>query len=112
MIQAWLLNATVYDNIAFGLAHDEAKYRQTIRSCALIKDLALFRNGDCTVIGEHGICLSGGQKHRVALARAVYAEADAYVMDEPLSAVDSHVAKWLFDKCIGKHWFPVMSHLQ
>ncbi|CAI8020809.1 Multidrug resistance-associated protein 1 [Geodia barretti] len=91
--QAWIQNATVRENIEFGQAHNEAFYKRTLEDCALEQDLEILPGGDMTEIGEKGINLSGGQKQRVSLARAVYQEADVYLLDDPLSAVDSHVGE-------------------
>ncbi|XP_053927351.1 ATP-binding cassette sub-family C member 2 [Cuculus canorus] len=99
--QAWIQNATLKDNILFGSELDEARYQQVIKACALLPDLELLPAGDQTEIGEKGINLSGGQKQRVSLARAVYSNADIYVLDDPLSAVDAHVGKHLFDHVLG-----------
>ncbi|CAB3223737.1 unnamed protein product [Arctia plantaginis] len=99
--QAWIQNATVQNNILFGNPLDKTKYSQIIEACALKTDLAILAGGDQTEIGEKGINLSGGQKHRIALARAVYCDADNYFLDDPLSAVDSHVGKQIFDDVIG-----------
>ncbi|PKU36984.1 canalicular multispecific organic anion transporter 1 [Limosa lapponica baueri] len=99
--QAWIQNATLKDNILFGSELDEARYQQVIKACALLPDLALLPAGDQTEIGEKGINLSGGQKQRVSLARAVYSNADIYVLDDPLSAVDAHVGKYLFEHVLG-----------
>lgn len=99
--QAWIQNATLRDNILFGSEYDEAKYEKVVDACALKPDLQLFAGGDQTEIGEKGINLSGGQKQRVSLARATYNNADTYLLDDPLSAVDSHVAKHLFERVIG-----------
>lgn len=84
----WLQNASIRDNILFGLPFDDARYHETIYACALIKDLEIFEDGDQTEIGEKGITLSGGQKARVSLARAVYSRAQTILMDDVLSAVD------------------------
>ena len=97
----FLLSASIRSNITFGLDFDADYYQRTLGACALLPDLERLPNGDMTIVGERGIMLSGGQQHRLALARAVYARADLYVLDEPLGAVDAHVAKWLFDKAIG-----------
>ncbi|XP_054154950.1 ATP-binding cassette sub-family C member 2-like [Oppia nitens] len=91
--QAWIQNATLKDNILFGKPYDPIKYRQVLRACALEPDLHQLVGGDETEIGEKGINLSGGQKQRVSLCRAVYSDADIYLFDDPLSAVDSHVGK-------------------
>ncbi|XP_009957095.1 PREDICTED: canalicular multispecific organic anion transporter 1 isoform X1 [Leptosomus discolor] len=99
--QAWIQNATLKDNILFGSELDEARYQQVIKACALLPDLELLPAGDQTEIGEKGINLSGGQKQRVSLARAVYSNADIYVLDDPLSAVDAHVSKYLFEHVLG-----------
>ncbi|KAG5890605.1 hypothetical protein JTB14_005118 [Gonioctena quinquepunctata] len=99
--QAWIQNATLKDNILFGKTFDESRYDSIIEACALKPDLDMLPAGDQTEIGEKGINLSGGQKQRVSLARAVYANADIYFLDDPLSAVDSHVGKHIFEKVIG-----------
>ncbi|KAG4077224.1 hypothetical protein HA402_005279 [Bradysia odoriphaga] len=95
--QAWIQNATLQDNILFGKPLNEEFYNKVIQACALTADLAMLPGGDQTEIGEKGINLSGGQKQRVSLARAVYSEADIYLLDDPLSAVDSHVGKHIFN---------------
>uniref|UniRef100_A0A8D3CY00 ABC-type glutathione-S-conjugate transporter n=1 Tax=Scophthalmus maximus TaxID=52904 RepID=A0A8D3CY00_SCOMX len=99
--QAWIQNATLRDNILFGSPHEDKKLQEVIEACALIPDLELLPGGDLTEIGEKGVNLSGGQKQRISLARAAYNQADIYLLDDPLSAVDSHVGKHLFDKVIG-----------
>lgn len=99
--QAWIQNATLKDNILFGQPLNTELYEKVIEACALKPDLEILPGGDMTEIGEKGINLSGGQKQRVSLARAVYANADIYFLDDPLSAVDSHVGKHIFDKVIG-----------
>ncbi|XP_054077791.1 ATP-binding cassette sub-family C member 3 isoform X1 [Rissa tridactyla] len=99
--QAWIQNATLKDNILFGQAPNEQKYQNVLEVCALKTDLEVLPGGDQTEIGEKGINLSGGQRQRVSLARAVYSNSDIYLLDDPLSAVDSHVAKHIFDKVIG-----------
>ncbi|KAF1402812.1 Canalicular multispecific organic anion transporter 2, partial [Spheniscus mendiculus] len=99
--QAWIQNATLKDNILFGQAPNVQKYQNVLEACALKTDLEVLPGGDQTEIGEKGINLSGGQRQRVSLARAVYSNSDIYLLDDPLSAVDSHVAKHIFDKVIG-----------
>ncbi|KAG8147407.1 hypothetical protein E2320_022931, partial [Naja naja] len=99
--QAWIQNATLKDNIIFGSTLDETRYQQVLEACALHPDLKLLPGGDLTEIGEKGINLSGGQKQRVSLARAVYSNADIYLLDDPLSAVDAHVGRHIFDKVLG-----------
>ncbi|XP_067242984.1 canalicular multispecific organic anion transporter 1 isoform X1 [Chanodichthys erythropterus] len=99
--QAWIQNATLRDNILFGSKLDEERYLSAVDACALGPDLDLLPGRDQTEIGEKGINLSGGQKQRVSLARAVYSSADIYLLDDPLSAVDSHVGKHLFERVIG-----------
>ncbi len=99
--QAWIQNATLKDNILFGNELDEIKYRGVIEACALATDFKILPAGDRTEIGEKGINLSGGQKQRVSLARAVYNDSDIYLFDDPLSAVDAHVGKHIFDNVVG-----------
>lgn len=99
--QAWIQNATVRDNILFGKPYDEKKYQNVIKVCELKSDLRQLIDGDRTEIGERGINLSGGQKQRVSLARAVYQDADIYLLDDCLSAVDAHVGKKIFENCIA-----------
>ena len=91
---------TVRSNILFGKPYDEAKFRRIVEACCLLDDFKEFANGDLTEIGERGINLSGGQKARTSLARALYSDADIYLLDDPLSAVDTKVAKDLFKKAI------------
>ncbi|KAG0024375.1 hypothetical protein BGZ80_003720 [Entomortierella chlamydospora] len=99
--QAWIINATLRDNILFGSAFDQERYRQVLETCGLEPDLAVLPAGDMTEIGERGINLSGGQKQRVSLARAAYQDADIYLLDDPLSAVDAHVDRHLWENLIG-----------
>ncbi|XP_038108731.1 multidrug resistance-associated protein 1 [Culex quinquefasciatus] len=101
--QAWIQNATLRDNILFGKPMDNKRYQKIIAACALKPDLEMLPGGDQTEIGEKGINLSGGQKQRVSLARAVYNDADIYFLDDPLSAVDSHVGKHIFEQVIGEN---------
>ncbi|KAL7855414.1 hypothetical protein AOLI_G00190180 [Acnodon oligacanthus] len=99
--QAWIQNATLKDNILFGSDLNEDRFQSVVKACALEQDLELLPGGVLTEIGEKGINLSGGQKQRVSLARAAYSSADMYLLDDPLSAVDSHVGKYLFERVIG-----------
>ncbi|ODA81221.1 hypothetical protein RJ55_04185 [Drechmeria coniospora] len=99
--QTWILNATVKENIVFGYRFEPEFYEKTVQACALLDDFAQLPDGDETVVGERGISLSGGQKARVSLARAVYARADIYLLDDVLSAVDSHVGKHIIDNVLG-----------
>ncbi|KAI1335138.1 P-loop containing nucleoside triphosphate hydrolase protein [Xylariaceae sp. FL0016] len=99
--QPWIMNATVKENVIFGHRYDSNFYEKTVKACALLDDFAQLPDGDETVVGERGISLSGGQKARVALARAVYARADIYLLDDCLSAVDSHVGKHIIDNVLG-----------
>ncbi|XP_063924450.1 probable multidrug resistance-associated protein lethal(2)03659 [Zophobas morio] len=98
--EAWIFSASIKQNILFGEEEDEKKYRRVIRACALERDLSLFANGDQTLVGERGVMLSGGQKSRINLARAVYRDADIYLLDDPLAAVDATVAQHIFNECI------------
>jgi ABC-type multidrug transport system ATPase subunit len=96
------LNATVRDNITFGNQWDPEFYVETVKACALVDDLAQLPNGDQTPVGDKGITLSGGQKARLTLARAVYARADIYLLDDCLSAVDQHVGRHLIEEVLGR----------
>ncbi|KAH0820773.1 hypothetical protein GEV33_002018 [Tenebrio molitor] len=99
--EPWLFGGTIRQNILLGQSMDTDKYKEVIRVCALEEDIAQFPYGDNTIVGERGILLSGGQKARINLARAVYKEADIYLLDDPLSAVDASVGKQLFNNCIN-----------
>uniref|UniRef100_A0A0P5D2T7 ABC-type glutathione-S-conjugate transporter n=2 Tax=Daphnia magna TaxID=35525 RepID=A0A0P5D2T7_9CRUS len=99
--QAWIQNCSLRNNILFGKGYNESVYNKVINACALKPDLAMLPGGDNTEIGEKGINLSGGQKQRVSLARSVFSDMDVYLLDDPLSAVDSHVGKHIFDEVIG-----------
>ncbi|KAI5087921.1 canalicular multispecific organic anion transporter 1 [Silurus meridionalis] len=99
--QAWIQNATLKDNILFGSTEDVMRFQTVVEACALNPDLELLPGGAQTEIGEKGINLSGGQKQRVSLARAAYSSADVFLLDDPLSAVDAHVGKHLFERVIG-----------
>lgn len=98
---AWIISRTVRENILLGSSFNQEKYETIIGACALKSDLANMINGDETVIGESGFTLSGGQKQRIALARAIYKEADIYLLDDPLSSLDAHVAQHIFENIIG-----------
>ncbi|XP_078175998.1 ABC transporter C family member 2-like [Carex rostrata] len=97
---SWIFNATVRDNILFGSSFDPMKYEKSIEVTSLQHDLEQLPGGDLTEIGERGVNISGGQKQRVSMARAVYSDSDVYVFDDPLSALDAHVGRQVFDKCI------------
>ncbi|XP_076445818.1 multidrug resistance-associated protein 1-like [Babylonia areolata] len=99
--QAWIQNDTLKNNILFGRDCDHDLYHRVLHACALEPDLEMLPVGDMTEIGEKGINLSGGQKQRVSVARAVYSDPDVILLDDPLSAVDSHVGRHMFDKVIG-----------
>ncbi|XP_052284442.1 multidrug resistance-associated protein 1-like isoform X2 [Dreissena polymorpha] len=101
--QAWIQNASVKNNILFGNDFQESRYDDVVEACALKADIDMLPAGDLTEIGEKGINLSGGQKQRVSLARAVYFDSDIYILDDPLSAVDAHVGKHIFEHVIGKN---------
>ncbi|KAH9476699.1 ABC transporter 7 [Psilocybe cubensis] len=96
----WLRHQSIKDNILFGYPYDEARYNMVIDSCALRPDLKMLEDGDATEIGARGVSLSGGQKARVALARAVYARTKYVLLDDPLSAVDSHTSRFLYEKLL------------
>ncbi|KAI1323641.1 hypothetical protein F5Y16DRAFT_332446 [Xylariaceae sp. FL0255] len=98
---AWLVNGSIKENILFAAPYDEKRYRDVIVACALERDLEILGNGDETLVGENGITLSGGQKQRISLARAVYSNSQHILMDDCLSAVDSHTSKWIFSNCIN-----------
>lgn len=93
---AWIQSGNLEENILFGSPMDKQKYKNVLHACSLKKDLELFSHGDQTIIGDRGINLSGGQKQRVQLARALYQDADIYLLDDPFSAVDAHTGTELF----------------
>ncbi|XP_026324005.1 probable multidrug resistance-associated protein lethal(2)03659 isoform X2 [Hyposmocoma kahamanoa] len=99
----WLFVGSVRQNILFGQQFVKSRYMEVCKVCALERDISLFPHGDKTVIGERGVSLSGGQRARINLARAVYKEADIYLFDDPLSAVDTQVANQIFQKCIKRY---------
>lgn len=98
---AWLLNDTIRNNITFASPFNQERYDKVIEACALTKDFQILSAGDQTEIGEKGIALSGGQKQRVSLARALYSNSRHLLLDDCLSAVDSHTALWIYDNCIS-----------
>ncbi|KAE9407953.1 ATP-binding cassette transporter [Gymnopus androsaceus JB14] len=97
---AWLRNASIKDNILFNLPYDEERYQKTLEVCALVTDMEILEDGDESEIGERGVNLSGGQKARVSLARAVYSRASILLLDDVLSAVDAHTAHHLYHECL------------
>lgn len=97
----WCMGASIRDNILFGLKYEPDFYQRVLEACALPSDLAILPEGDMTEVGEKGVSLSGGQRARVALARACYARADIYLLDDPLAAVDAHVGAHIFKNVIG-----------
>ncbi|KAI9689553.1 MAG: hypothetical protein M1822_010204 [Bathelium mastoideum] len=97
----WVMNASVRENIVFGHRWDPHFYEKTIKACALVEDFSSLPDGDETQVGERGISLSGGQKARLTLARAVYARSDIYLLDDVLSAVDQHVGRHIIDNVLG-----------
>ncbi|XP_037534347.1 multidrug resistance-associated protein 5-like [Nematolebias whitei] len=101
--QAWILNATLRDNILFGQEYHEDRYQSVLSACCLRPDLNLLPNTDLTEIGARGANLSGGQRQRISLARALYSDRDVYILDDPLSALDAHVANHIFHHAIKKH---------
>ncbi|KAH8324273.1 hypothetical protein KR074_002950, partial [Drosophila pseudoananassae] len=98
--EPWLFSGTVRQNILFGQPMDQQRYWKVVKDCALERDFDLLPFKDQTIVGDRGASLSGGQKARISLARAVYREASIYLLDDPLSAVDTHVARHIFEKCI------------
>ncbi|RCN25674.1 ABC transporter, ATP-binding protein, partial [Ancylostoma caninum] len=100
---SWIFSGTIRDNILFGYEFDQEKYRKALEISALNNDIAQFPRGDAVLVGDRGTSLSGGQKARIALARAIYSDADVFLLDDPLSAVDATVGRFLFEKCICGH---------
>lgn len=98
--EAWIINATVRDNILFGRPYDKERYDAIVEACALTSDFKLFQAGDMTEIGERGTNLSGGQRQRINVARAMYSNRDIYIFDDPFSAVDAHVGKHMFHNVV------------
>ncbi|KAH9929009.1 multidrug resistance-associated ABC transporter [Epithele typhae] len=97
--ESWIQSETIRDNILFGLPFDEVRYKMVIKQCALERDLALFAAGDMTEVGERGITLSGGQKARITLARAVYSKAEILLLDDVLAALDVQTGRSIVDQC-------------
>ncbi|KAF8953252.1 multidrug resistance-associated ABC transporter [Flammula alnicola] len=97
--ESWVQNNTIRNNILFGSDYDEERYRKVIKQCALEHDLELFDAGDATEVGERGLTLSGGQKARVTLARAIYSPAEIILLDDVLAALDVHTSSWIVDQC-------------
>ncbi|XP_042456213.1 ABC transporter C family member 10-like isoform X1 [Zingiber officinale] len=97
---AWIQTGSIQDNILFGLNMDKQRYQETLEKCSLMKDINMLPLGDLTEIGERGVNLSGGQKQRIQLARALYQDADIYLLDDPFSAVDAHTASSLFNEYV------------
>ncbi|KAJ3850966.1 hypothetical protein EV368DRAFT_74841 [Lentinula lateritia] len=97
--ESWVQNATIKENIIFDSPFEATRYRQVLYQCALEKDLELFQAGDETEVGEKGLTLSGGQKARVTLARAIYSSAEVLLLDDVLAALDVHTSKWIVEKC-------------
>ncbi|KAH8290983.1 hypothetical protein KR054_007655 [Drosophila jambulina] len=115
--QPWVFQGSIRENILFVEPYEEHRYRAVVHACQLERDLELLPRGDATVVGERGISLSGGQKARIALARACYRQADIYLFDDPLAAVDAQVGKLLMDKCFhrllaGKMRILITHHVQ
>ena len=109
-----IFSTTFKENILFGQHFDPLKYRRILDCCCLMDDLEKWKDGDETLIGERGLTLSGGQKARVALARALYTDADIYLLDDPLSAVDAKVGRALFNsllkEVVGKKTVILATH--
>lgn len=97
---AWLLNDSIRNNITFASPFNQERYDKVVEACSLTRDFEILAAGDQTEIGEKGIALSGGQKQRVSLARALYSNSRHVLLDDCLSAVDSHTASWIYDNCI------------
>jgi ATP-binding cassette subfamily C (CFTR/MRP) protein 2 len=108
---AWIQNGTIQENILFGSAMDSERYKETLERCSLVKDLELLPFGDLTEIGERGITLSGGQKQRVQLARALYQNADIFLLDDPFSALDTQTAMSLFNVIAFSQYLPCLHYL-
>ncbi|XP_054158177.1 ATP-binding cassette subfamily C member 4-like [Oppia nitens] len=101
--ESWIFNSTVQQNITFGKPYEINRFKEVISVCAMNRDLKMFPFGERSLVGERGVTLSGGQKARITLARALYTNADIYLLDDPLSAVDTEVANHIFEKCITEY---------
>lgn len=101
----WLFSASIKNNILFGLQYNKTRYQEVVKHCALATDFQQLPHADKTFVGERGSALSGGQRARVSLARAIYRNASIYLLDDPLSAVDAHVGEHIFSECIGPNGF-------
>jgi len=98
--EPFIFSGTVQENITFGLNFDQERFDSSVNAAQLRPDMKKFSHGAATIVGDRGINISGGQKARIALARAVYSDADIILLDDPLSAVDTHVAKGIFNDCV------------
>ncbi|CAK1546528.1 unnamed protein product [Leptosia nina] len=98
--ESWLFDASVRQNIIFGQDFDAVRYKKVVKCCQLETDLKAFQHGDQSLVGEKGVTLSGGQRARISLARCVYQDADVYLLDDPLAAVDAKVAQAMYQDCI------------
>nr|XP_047906947.1 cystic fibrosis transmembrane conductance regulator [Anser cygnoides] len=99
---SWIMPGTIKENIIFGVSYDEYRYKSVIKACQLEEDISKFPDKDYTVLGEGGITLSGGQRARISLARAVYKDADLYLMDSPFGYLDIFTEKEIFESCVCK----------
>ncbi|KAJ3801154.1 hypothetical protein GGU11DRAFT_770568 [Lentinula aff. detonsa] len=98
--ESWVQNETIRENIVFGSPFEEERYRRVLYQCGLERDISLFEAGDATEVGEKGLTLSGGQKARITLARAIYSKAEILLLDDVLAALDVHTARWIVEKCL------------